>query len=83
MHYGSNNQFNLNKDVVVRIPENGMAELSIQNASRKSTQMPVPPASLVQHFGIISKLVMGNLKGSFQAQRIDVINIFWYSRYYN
>ena len=53
-----------------------MVELSIQNAIWKSTQIPVPPASLVQHFGIITKLVMGNLKGLFQAQRLDVFSFF-------
>ena len=58
--------------VSFRILENvGMVELSIQNAIQKSTRMRMPPASLVHHFGIITKLVMGNLKGSFEAQKHD------------
>ena len=70
----------MNEDAI-RIPENGIVEVSIQHAIRKSTRMPVSPASLVQHFRIITKFVIGNLKGTFQAQRQDVIT-FLYSRYY-
>ena len=43
---------------------------------RKSTQIPVPSTSLMNQFGILTKMVMGHLDGTFQSQRRDVFSFF-------
>ena len=63
-------------DDAIRIIENSFVELTIQDAIWKSKQMPVPSNSLMNQFGILIKMVMGHLNGTFQSQRRDVISFF-------
>ena len=60
----------------IRILEHSFAELSIQNAIRKSERMSLPPGNLLIQFNLACKDVMHKLSGTFDTHRRDVVTYF-------
>ena len=60
----------------VRILNHIFAELSIQDAIRKSTSMAFPDESLLVQFNLVAADVMNKLSGSFESHRSDIISFF-------
>jgi len=63
-------------DQSIKILEHSFAELSIQDAIRKTKRMPLPPGNLLVHFNIIAKDVMSRLSRSLDSHKRDVISFF-------
>lgn len=61
---------------LTRILEHSFAELSIQDAVRKSERMALPDEALLVQFNILAKDVMTRISASFYCHRRDVVAFF-------
>ena len=60
----------------VKLLEHSFAELTIQDAVRKTNRMSLPPESLLVQFNMIAKDVMCKLSRSFDSHKRDVVCFF-------
>ena len=63
-------------DQAIKVLEHSFAELSIQDAIRKATRMPLPDESVMVQFNMIAKDVMSKLSRSFDSHKRDVVSFF-------